>query len=217
MPTFDFVNWGNTKQVAKWVIEGSPSPSGIFRGQCTQTVNQFLKDIGYSGWAAARGNGNQVGPYMVAHGEATYVGTNLASIPPGEIHVICKGVGQPGDGHVSVAGVGDIVFEQNTHQPGVATRDFGIGPTYPGRLGRLSEPWRGTRYHYKITVTSDYDNIGGDDDGSTPGDTTGENKNRFLKGKVIETKKRKSVSNSSVKNLKRYQAIKTTKHVNRNG
>lgn len=213
MASFDFVTWGNTKQVGHWVLE--TGESGVYRGQCTQTVTQLLKDLGYPGWNAARGNGNQVGASMVARGEAQYVGTNLASIPEGEIHVICKAVGQPGDGHVSVAAVGDIVFEQNVtnNQP---TRDFGIGPTYSGRLGRLAEAFRGTRYHYKIIVETDYDNVGGNDGGGEPGDDpTGPNENRILKGRIIDTRKKKTSKLNSIYNHKIYHIVpRTSRDVN---
>lgn len=209
MAAFDFIEWGNTKIVGHWVVEGSPSPSGVYRGQCTQVVTQFLKDFGYSGWNAARGNGNQVGASMVARGEAMYVGTNLASIPAGEIHVICKDVGVIGaDGHVSVAGVGDTVYEQNVRndQP---THDYSIGPTYSGRLGRLSEAWRGTRYHYKVIVEGDFDDIGGDGgDPTDPDDgADGPNQNRYFKKYVIDVQK-KSINNAATKTHKTYQPVR---------
>lgn len=209
MATFDFVAWGNSNIVGKWVMD---TGSGVYRGQCTQVVSELLKDLGYPLFAAARGNGNQVGPNMVVRGEATYEGTNLASIPAGEIHVICKGVGNPAtDGHVSVAGIGDIIFEQNVRN-GQPTRNFGIGPTYSGRLGRLGEPWRETRYHYKIIVETDYDNVGGDDGGGEPeDDPEGPNQNRFLNGRMVSTKRKKLTDNSAVKTHKKFYAVKTTR------
>ena len=112
---------------------------------------------------------------------------------------------------MSVAAVGDIVFEQNVTNGG-GTRNYGIGTTYSGRLGRLSESWRGTRYHYKLTVDTDYDNINGDDEGGDPGDNPlGPNQNRFLRGNVIVTKRNKTADNFAVKNHKRYQAFRRTR------
>src|SRR6266567_625957 len=100
MADFNYIGWGSSF-VGKWVLE--TGESGIYRGQCTQAVSQLLKSLGYTGWHAARGNGNQVGPYMVAHGEAVYVGTNLSSVPTGEIHIVCQDVGNAlTAGHVSV-------------------------------------------------------------------------------------------------------------------
>lgn len=208
MATFDYVAWGNSL-TGKWVLE--TGESGVFRGQCTQVVTQLLKDLGYTGWNAARGNGNQVGSTMVSRGEAQFVGTDLGTVPTGEIHVICKGVGGSGDGHVAVAGAGDIVFEQNVRN-GLPTRDFGIGPTYSFRLGRLGEAWRETIYHYKITVITDYDNVGGTDPGGTPGDDpTGPNQNRLVKAKIIDIKRSKTSTINSVKNHKKYHPVKRIK------
>lgn len=208
MADFDYVAWGNGTIVGKWVME---TGSSIYRGQCTQVVSQLLKDLSWPSYAAARGNGNQVGPTMVIRGEAVYVGTDLASIPTNEIHIICKDVGNPATaGHVSVAAVGDIVFEQNVNndQP---THDYGIGPTYSGRLGRLGESWRGTRYHYKLIITTPFDNIDGTDPGGDPTDGgSGDNQNRFLKGSIIDIKKRKLHAASAVKDGKRYQTVFTT-------
>lgn len=207
MAAFDLVDWGSTKIIGKWVLE--TGESGVYRGQCTQVVTQFLKDFGYSGWNAARGNGNQVGPYMVAHGEAEFVGTNLSSVPAGEVHVVCKDVGTPGtDGHVSIAGAGDTVYEQNVknNQP---THNYGIGPTYSGRLGRLSEAWRGTRYHYKITVTGDYDDISGDGGSGDPDDGgSGPNQNRYDINYNTNIKKRRNNPIEAAKTHKRYQHVK---------
>lgn len=209
MADFDFIGWGNTKIVGHWVLE--TGESGIYRGQCTQVVSQLLKDLGVPSYAAARGNGNQVGPNMVIRGEATYEGTNLASIPTNEIHVICKDVGNPYTaGHVSVSAIGDTVFEQNVNNGG-GTHNYGVGPTYSGRLGRLGEAWRGTRYHYKLIVETDFDNINGDDDGSDPDDAIGPNQNRFLRSNIIEIAKSKNNRLSSIKEHKDYYAIRTTK------
>lgn len=210
MSAFDFITWGNTKIVGKWVLE--TGESGVYRGQCTQVVTQFLKDFGYSGWNAARGNGNQVGASMVARGEATYVGTNLSSIPSGEIHVICKDVGNPAtDGHVSVAGVGDTVYEQNV-TTSAATHNYGIGATYPGRLGRLGEAFRGTRYHYKITVTGGFDDIGGTDPGGSPGDGVGDpNQNRYFEKYNTNIVKKRMNKSEASKTKKRYQPVKNFK------
>lgn len=210
MAAFDFITWGNTKIVGHWVVEGTPSPSGVYRGQCTQVVSQFLKDFGYSGWNAARGNGNQVGASMVARGEATYVGTNLSSIPAGEIHVICKDVGNPAtDGHVSVAAVGDTMYEQNVTIAGSPVHNYGIGNTYPGRLGRLGESWRGTRYHYKIIVTGDFDDIGGDDGGGSPGDGgSGDNQNRYAQNQTTDIVKKRKNKYEAARTHKRYESVK---------
>lgn len=207
MADFNYVEWGNTKIVGHWVLESGES--GIYRGQCTQVPNQLLKDLGYPAYAAARGNGNQVGPNMVVRGEAAYVGTNLSSVPTNELHVICKDVGNTSTaGHVSVAAVGDIVFEQNVN--GSVTHDYGVGPTYPGRLGRLSEAWRGNRYHYKITVDTDYDNVSGDDGGGDPDETDGPNQNRFIKGNTLTVKRSKTAPNNAVRNHKFYYAYPRT-------
>ena len=208
MPTFDFVAWGNTKQVGKWLLE--TGESGIYRGQCTQTVTQLLKDLGYSGWNAARGNGSQVGATMVARGEAVYVGTNLSSIPSNEIHVVCQEVGTGRPGHVSVAASGDIIFEENVAIPGLLTHNYGVGPVYPGRLGRLGESFRLTRYHYKITVDSDFDGI---DDGTADDptdDPIGPNQNRFLRKRVIDTKKSKTNRFNSINNHKDFNLFRKT-------
>lgn len=208
MATFDYVAWGNANIVGKWSMA---TESGIYRGQCTQVVSQLLRDLGWPSYAAARGNGNQVGANMVIRGEAEYVGTNLSSIPTNEIHIICKDVGNPATaGHVSVAAVGDIVFEQNVNndQP---THDYGIGATYSGRLGRLGESWRGTRYHYKLTIATDFDNIDGTDEGGDPTDgASGANQNRFLKGSVVDIKKSKLHTASAVKDHKKYYLVATT-------
>jgi hypothetical protein len=210
MADFDYVAWGNTKIVGKWVIE--TGESGIYRGQCTQVVSQLLKDLGYPAYGTARGNGNQVGPYMVTHGEATYEGTNLSSIPSNEIHVICRDVGGAGAGHVSVAAFGDIVYEQNVNNGG-GTQNYGIGPTYSGRLGRLAEAWRGTRYHYKLIIDTDFDNVtgSGDDPGDPSDDPIGPNQNRFLRSNIIDIQKMKLNRSSSVKNHKQYYLVKKTK------
>jgi hypothetical protein len=209
MADFDYVAWGNANVVGKWTLE--TGESGVYRGQCTQVVSQLLKDLGVADYAAARGNGNQVGPNMVIRGEATYEGTNLTSIPENEIHIICKDVGNISTaGHVSVCAIIDIIFEQNVYFPGAPTHNYGIGPTYPGRLGRLSESWRGTRYHYKLIAPTDYDNVGGTDGGEPGDDGIGPNQNRYLRSKVIVTKKRKTSKNHHIKNHKRYYAISKT-------
>lgn len=208
MADFDYVNWGNTKIVGKWVME---TGSGIYRGQCTQVVSQLLKDLSWPSFAAARGNGNQVGPNMVINGEAIYVGTNLASIPANEIHIICKDVGNTSTaGHVSVAAVGDIVFEQNVHNDG-GTRNYGIGATYSGRLGRLGEAWRGTRYHYKLIIPTSYDNINGDDTGGVPADNPGDpNQNRYLRTKMVDTRKSKTNKANAIENHKKFHLVRKT-------
>lgn len=210
MASFDFVNWGTTKIVGKWVL--STGESGVYRGQCTQVVSQLLKDLGWPSYAAARGNGNQVGANMVLRGEAVYVGTNLSSIPTNEIHIICKDVGGSGDGHVSVAAIGDIVYEQNVRNDN-PTHDYGIGNTYSGRLGRLGEAWRGTRYHYKLTIDTDFDNIDGDGGGGgDPGDNPiGPNQNRYLRTKQVDVKKKKTAENNSIKNHKDFYLVQKTK------
>lgn len=211
MADFDFVNWGNTKIVGKWVLESGES--GVYRGQCTQVVSQLLKDLGWPSYAAARGNGNQVGASMVIRGEAVYVGTNLSSIPANEIHIVCKDVGVSGaDGHVSVAAIGDIMYEQNVHNSN-PTHNYGIGPTYSGRLGRLGESWRGTRYHYKLTIATDFDNINGDGGDDTPptDDPIGPNQNRFLRTKQVDVRKKKTSQNNSIKNHKNFQLVPKTK------
>lgn len=207
MAAFDFIHWGSTKIVGKWVLE--TGESGVYRGQCTQAVTQFLKDFGYSGWNAARGNGNQVGATMVSRGEAVYVGTNLASIPAGEIHVICKDVGNPlTDGHVSVAGVGDTVYEQNVTTT-ATPHNYGIGNTYPGRLGRLGEGFRGTRYHYKVTVTGGFDDIGGTDPGGTPGDGVGDpNQNRYAAKQATDIIKKHNNRIEAAKTHKNYNSVR---------
>lgn len=206
MAAFDFIGWGNSKIIGKWVTE---SNSGVYRGQCTQVVTQFLKDFGFAGWNAARGNGNQVGATMVSRGEAVYVGTNLSSIPAGEIHVICKDVGNPNTaGHVSVAAVGDTIYEQNVNnnQP---TRNFGIGATYSGRLGRLGEAWRGTRYHYKIIVEGGFDDIGGEDPGGDPDDEgSGPNQNRYFEKYNTDIIKKRNNDIEAAKTHKNYQPVK---------
>lgn len=208
MAVFNYTGWGNGL-IGRWVLE--TGESGIYRGQCTQVVSQLLKDLGYSGWQAARGNGNQVGPYMVAHSEAVFVGTNLAAIPTNEIHVICKDVGNPFTaGHVSVAASGDVVYEQNVTISGLPTRNYGAGPTYPFRLGRLTETFRGVRYHYKITVPSDYDNITGDPTDDPTDDPEGPNQNRFLRKRIITIDKFKGNKRSSIENRKNYPLVPTT-------
>lgn len=210
MAAFDFISWGNTKIVGKWVTEAN---SGIYRGQCTQVVTQFLKDFGYPGWNVARGNGNQVGATMVTRGEAVYVGTNLSSIPAGEIHVICKDVGNPfTDGHVSVAAVGDTVYEQNVTIAGAPVRNYGIGNTYPGRLGRLGEAFRGVRYHYKIIVEGGFDDIGGEDGGGSPGDDPGDpNQNRYAKLQANQQTKKKINRIEAAKTHKKFNQVRVYK------
>lgn len=208
MADFNFVAWGNLKQVNKFVLEDGSS--GVYRGQCTQTVTQLLRDLGYPGWQAARGNGSQVGATMVARGEAVYVGTNLASIPAGEIHVVCQEVGTGRAGHVSVAAIGDIVFEENVRVGAAALliANYGIGTVYAGRIGRLSESFRMTRYHYKITVPTDYDNVNGDDDGSEPtDDPLGPNQLRYLKGRIIDVQKSKTNKINAINDHKDYQIV----------
>lgn len=208
MPTFDYVGWGNALK-GKWVLE--TGESGVYRGQCTQIVTQILKDLGYSGYNAARGNGNQVGPTMVIRGEAVFVGTDLSSIPSNEIHVICKDVGNfSTPGHVSVAAAGDVIYEQNIGYSGAPSQNFGVGPTYPVRVGRLSESWRGTRYHYKITVETDYDNVSGDGGIFEPDDPTGPNQNRFVRSSIFGVKKFKSAQINSIKNHKKYDLVQRT-------
>lgn len=210
MATFDYVAWGNST-IGKWVLEDGSS--GVYRGQCTQTVTQFLKDFGYPGWQAARGNGSQVGATMVARGEAVYVGTNLAKVPSGEIHVICQEVGTGRAGHVSMAGASDIVFEQNV-STGSVIRNYGVGPTYPGRIGRLAEPWRMTRYHYKVIVDGNFDDIGDGDGGADDPDdgAQGPNQLRYLKGRVINTKKSKNNRLNAIEDHKDYHIVNITRH-----
>lgn len=210
MATFDFAAWGNA-QIGKWVLESGES--GVYRGQCTQAVTQLLKDLGYPQYNVARGNGNQVGATMVARGEAVYVGTNVNPIPANEIHIVCLGVGQAGAGHVSVAALGDLLYEQNVSVGGLPTRNYGIGPTYPMRLGRTTESWRATRYHYKLTIDTDYDNIGGDDSGGDPGDNpSGANQNRYQKrGAIIDIHRYKTTDNFAVKNRKKYMIGRLTR------
>lgn len=210
MADFDFANWGSTKIVGKWVLE--TGESGIYRGQCTQVVSQLLKDLGWPSYAAARGNGNQVGANMVIRGEAEYVGTNLSSIPANEIHIICKDVGNPSsDGHVSVAALGDVVYEQNVTNGG-GTRNYGIGNTYGGRFGRLGEAWRGTRFHYKLTIPTDYENIDGDGGSGDPDDNPiGPNQNRYLRIRQVDIKKTKTAQNNSIENHKKYLLVPRTK------
>lgn len=211
MATFDYVAWGNGT-LGKWLLE--TGESGVYRGQCTQTVTQFLKDFGYTGWAAARGNGSQVGATMVARGEAIYVGTNLISVPTGEIHVICQEVGTGRAGHVSVAGSGDIVYEENVTIYGLPTRNYGIGNVYPSRIGRLSESFRMTRYHYKVIVDGDFDDIGDGDGGDPPSDDPiGPNQLRYLKGRIIDTKKSKLNKLNSIKDHKRFEIVTRIKGV----
>lgn len=208
MADFNYVAWGNLKTVNKFVVEDGSS--GVYRGQCTQTVSQLLRDLGYPGWRAARGNGSQVGATMVARGEAVYVGTNLTSIPANEIHIVCQEVGTGRAGHVSVAAVSDIVFEQNVRVGAAVflTANYGIGIVYAGRIGRLSETFRMTRYHYKLTVPTDYDNIDGDDPGGDPTDEPlGPNELRYLKGRVIDIKKSKTNKYNAVNNHKDYQIV----------
>jgi hypothetical protein len=205
MPTFDFVAWGNTKQVGRWVLEDGTS--GVYRGQCTQTVTQLLRDLGYTGWNRARGNGSQVGATMVSLGEATYVGTNLTSIPSGEIHIVCQEVGTGNAGHVSVAASGDTIFEENVTITGLLTRNYGIGPTYPGRIGRLGESFRMTRYHYKLTVDTAFDGVGDSSGGDPTTDPIGPNQNRFLRKNLVDIQKSKTLINNSVKNHKKFQLV----------
>lgn len=208
MADFNFVAWGNLKQVNKFVLEDGSS--GVYRGQCTQTVTQLLRDLGYSGWQSARGNGSQVGATMVARGEAVYVGTNLTSIPANEIHIVCQEVGTGRAGHVSVAAVDDIIFEENVRVGASVflTANYGIGIVYAGRIGRLSETFRLTRYHYKLTVPTDYDNIDGDDPGGDPtDDPQGPNELRYLKGRVIDIQKSKTNKLNSINDHKDYQIV----------
>lgn len=212
MADFNYIAWGNAKQVNRWVLEDGSS--GVYRGQCTQTVTQLLRDLGYPGWQAARGNGSQVGATMVARGEAVYVGTNLASIPNGEIHVVCQEVGTGRPGHVSVAAIGDIIFEENVRVGASALliQNYGIGPVYAGRIGRLSEGFRMTRYHYKITVPTDFDNVDGDDTGGDPtDDPQGPNQLRYLKGRIINTKKSKTNHLNAINDHKDYHIVNVTR------
>lgn len=204
MADFRYVAWG-TGLLGKFVLENG---SGIYRGQCTQIVSQLLKDLGYPAYNLARGNANQVGAFMVAAGEAVFVGTNLASIPDGQIHIICTGVGDAGAGHVSVVAANDVVFEQNVHTSGAQQRNFGIGNTYPVRLGRLGEEWRGTKHHYKLLVNIDFDSIDGSgDSGGDPDDTGGDNQNRLINQNLINIKKSKSSKYDSARTNKKYHLV----------
>lgn len=204
MADFRYVAWG-TGLLGKFVLENG---SGIYRGQCTQIVSQLLKDLGYPAYNLARGNGNQVGAFMVAAGEAVFVGTNLASIPDGQIHVICTGVGGAGAGHVSVVAANDVVFEQNVHISGAQQRNFGIGNTYPVRLGRLGEAWRGTKHHYKLLVNTDFDSVDGSgDSGGDADDSDGDNQTRLIKQSVIDIKKKKANKFDASRTSKKYQAV----------
>ena len=207
MPTFDYVAWGNSK-IGKWVLE--TGESGIYRGQCTQVVTQLLKDLGYTDWNVARGNGSQVGPSMVSRGEAEFVGTNLSSIPSNEIHIICNDVGTILAGHVSVAAVTDIIFEQNVTISGLPTANYGIGPVYPMRLGRLGESFRSTRYHYKLIIDTIYDNISGGSVDNPTDNPLGINNNRYLKNTFINIKKSKNNKLNSIKNIKRFEIVPVT-------
>ena len=207
MADFRYINWGNSI-VGKFVLENG---SGIYRGQCTQVVSQLLKDLGYPAYNRARGNGNEVGAYMVAHDEAVFVGTNLANIPAGQIHVVCTGVGSLGAGHVFIAAANDVVFEQNVRGSG-APRSFGIGNTYPVRLGRLGEAWRGTKHHYKLLVNTDFDSVDGSgDSGGDPDDSDGDNQNRLIENSIIDIKKKKANKFESTKTSKTYHPIKLRK------
>lgn len=207
MADFRYINWGNSN-VGKFVLENG---SGIYRGQCTQVVSQLLKDLGYPAYNRARGNGNEVGAYMVANGEASFVGTNLSSIPAGQIHVVCTGVGVEGAGHVFVCAANDVVFEQNVRGGG-SPRNFGIGNTYPMRLGRLGEAWRGTKHHYKLLVNTDFDSVDGSgDSGGDPDDSDGDNQNRLIENSIIDIKKKKANKFESTKTSKTYHPIKLRK------
>lgn len=208
MADFRYINWGNSL-IGKFVLENG---SGIYRGQCTQIVSQLLKDLGYPAYNRARGNGNEVGAYMVAHDEAVFVGTNLSSVPAGQIHIICTGVGSLGAGHVSVVAANDVVFEQNVKSAGAVQRNFGIGNTWPVRLGRLGESWRGTKYHYKLLVNTDFDSVDGSgDSGGDPDDTDGDNQNRLIENSIIDIKKKKASKFDSSKTSKTYHPIKLRK------
>lgn len=208
MADFRYINWGNSL-IGKFVLENG---SGIYRGQCTQIVSQLLKDLGYPAYNRARGNGNEVGAYMVAHDEAVFVGTNLSSVPAGQIHIICTGVGSAGAGHVSVVAANDVVFEQNVKSAGAVQRNFGIGNTWPVRLGRLGESWRGTKYHYKLLVNTDFDSIDGSgDSGGNPDDTEGDNQNRLIENSIIDIKKKKASKFDSSRTAKKYYPIKLRK------
>lgn len=205
MADFRYVAWGSGL-IGKFVLE---SGSGIYRGQCTQVVSQLLKDLGYPAYNKARGNGNQVGASMVAAGEAVFVGTNLTSVPAGQIHVVCTGVGDLSTaGHVFVAGANDVVYEQNVRMSGLPTRNFGIGPTYPFRLGRLGESFRGTKHHYKVLVNTDFDSIDGSgDSGGDPDDNDGDNQNRLISKNLINIQKSKSSKYDSARTSKKYHPI----------
>lgn len=208
MADFRYVAWG-TGLLGKFVLENG---SGIYRGQCTQIVSQLLKDLGYPAYNRARGNGNEVGAYMVANGEAVFVGTNLSSVPAGQIHIICTGVGGDGAGHVSVVAANDVVFEQNVRVSGAQQRNFGIGNTWPVRLGRLGESWRGTKHHYKLLVNTDFDSVDGSgDSGGDPDDTDGDNQSRLIGRSVIDIKKKKSNKYESSRTSKKYHPIPYTK------
>lgn len=210
MADFRYVAWGSGL-IGKFVLE---SGSGIYRGQCTQVVSQLLKDLGYPAYNKARGNGNQVGASMVAAGEAVFVGTNLASVPAGQIHVVCTGVGDLSTaGHVFVAGANDVVYEQNVKIPGAQQRNFGIGNTWPVRLGRLGESWRGTKHHYKLLVNTDFDSIDGSgDSGGDPDDTGGDNQNRLINQNLIHIQKSKTSKYDSARSRKKYHPVPYGKH-----
>jgi len=205
MADFRYVAWGSGL-IGKFVLE---SGSGIYRGQCTQVVSQLLKDLGYPAYNKARGNGNQVGASMVAAGEAVFVGTNLASVPAGQIHVVCTGVGDLlTAGHVFVAGANDVVYEQNVKVSGAQQRNFGIGNTWPVRLGRLGESWRGTKHHYKLLVNTDFDSIDGSgDSGGDPDDNGGDNQNRLISKNLINIQKSKSSKYDSARTSKKYHPV----------
>lgn len=208
MATFDYVAWGNGL-IGKWLLE--TGESGVYRGQCTQVVTQLLKDLGYVDYNVAHGNGNQVGTTMVVRGEADYVGINLTSIPANEIHIVCQDVGNfLTAGHVSVAAGSDIVFEENVTIAGLPVRNYGIGLVYPMRLGRLSEAFRSTRYHYKLTITTIYDNISSSTVGDPTDNPIGVNSNRYINGSLINTKKSKISKHSSIKNIKRFEIVPYT-------
>lgn len=210
MADFDYVAWGNS-HIGTWVTENLGS--GIYRGQCTQVIRQLLYDIGYPNYAVARGDGKDVGPNMVALGEAVYVGDNLTTIPANEIHVVSTdGV----FGHVFVVALGDLVYESNITVAGSPTRNYGAGTTYPFRLGRLGESWRGHKRHYKLIVPTDYDNINGD--GGSAGNPGGGHvsggaqdvNDSFFKYTAV--KKTKSNPMMSVKDKKRYTTISLNKN-----
>lgn len=85
------------------------------------------------------------------------------------------------------------------------------------RLGRLGEAWRGTRYHYKLTVEHDFDSIGGEDIGTEPDETSGANQNRFIRGKMPDIKKSKSNRFNAIENHKQYNFVRATRRGIPNG